>query len=68
MSAMAAVVVPLLLTAVTMVAVVRALGRAADEADQLRLALLKVSAVRPEVVELAEGVRQLRSGVDRLAR
>lgn len=68
MSPLAFVLLPLVLTAITLVAVGRALGRVADEADQLRAALVRVDEVRPMVVAIGTGARSLGAGIARLGR
>lgn len=60
------VLLPLLLTAVTLVALSRAVAQVAEEADQLRMALAQVNALRPAVVEIGESARRLSHGVSRL--
>lgn len=62
------VLLPLVLTAITLVAVGRALADVADEADQLRAALARVQSLQPVVVEIGSGARTLSSGLSRLGR
>jgi len=59
---------PLVLTAITLAAVGRAFAQVADEADQLRTAVARVSSLRPVVTEISAGARQLSAGVARLGR
>lgn len=62
------VLLPLVLTVITLVAVWRAFGQVADEADQLRAALARVNTLRPALREVAAGARQLDAGIARLGR
>lgn len=62
------VLLPLVLTAITLVAVGRAMAQVADEADQLRTALVRVDALRPMVAEIGTGARRLSAGVSQLGR
>lgn len=68
MTAMALVLLPLILTAITLVAVGRALAQVADEADQLRTALARVNTLRPVVSDISGGAKRLSAGVARLGR
>ena len=68
MTPVALVLLPLVLTAVTLVAVGRAFAQVADEADQLRVVLARVSTLRPVVRDISAGARQLSAGVSRLGR
>lgn len=68
MSVVEIVLLPLVLTAVTLVAVARAVARVADEADQLRAALVRVDDLRPVVAEIGTGARRLSASVSRLGR
>jgi len=67
-SSMVVVLLPLVLTAVTMVAVWRAYTQVADEADQLRTVLARTNALRPVVKEISAGAKQLNAGIARLGR
>ena len=66
MSPMVLVLFPLLLTAVTLVAVGRAMADVADEADQLRTMLARVESLRPVVAEISSGAKALGAGLSRL--
>lgn len=68
MSPMALVLLPLVLTAITLVAVWRAFAQVADEADQLRTAMVRLNTLGPMVTEISTGARQLSAGISRLGR
>lgn len=68
MTPMALVLLPLVLTAVTAVAIGRALAQVADEADQLRAVLARVNTLRPVVSDISVGAKRLSAGVARLGR
>ncbi|HET7476561.1 MAG TPA: hypothetical protein VFJ97_11145 [Dermatophilaceae bacterium] len=62
---MAFALVPLLVVVAMVILVGRAVSRVADEADQLRMALVRVNDLRPDLAEVAAGVRRLRDQLDR---
>ncbi|HEX2700234.1 MAG TPA: hypothetical protein VHM89_08550 [Acidimicrobiales bacterium] len=66
MTPMVVLLLPLVLTAVTLVAVVRMFGEVADEAGQLRVALVRVGTLRPMVREISVGARRLSAGIAEL--
>lgn len=68
MSPMALVLLPLVLTVMTLVAVWRAYAQVAEEADQLRTVLARANTLRPVVTEISTGARQLGAGISRLGR
>lgn len=68
MSPMVAVLFPLVFTAITLVAVGRAMAQVADDADQLRTVLARVQSLRPVVVEIGTGARALGANISRLGR
>jgi len=67
-SPMVLVLFPLVLMAVTLVAVGRALADVADEARQLRTVLARVQSLRPLMAEIGSGARTLGAGISRLGR
>jgi hypothetical protein len=67
-SGMAIVLLPLVLTAITLVAVGRAMAQVADEADQLRAVVARARTMRPVVDEISAGTRQLNATIARLGR
>ena len=62
------VLFPVVLVAITLVAVGRAIAQVADEADQLRMVLARVQALRPVVVEIGSGAKSLGVNLSRLGR
>lgn len=60
------VLLPLVLTAATLVAVARAAAQVVEEADQLRVALVQVHALRPAVADIGISARHLAAGMTRL--
>lgn len=66
MTPMVVLLLPLVLTAVTLVAVVRMFGEVADEAGQLRVALVRVGTLRPMVRAISVGARRLSAGIAEL--
>ncbi len=68
MNPMALVLLPLVLTVITAVAVWRAYAQVADEVDQLRTVLARANTLRPVVTEISTGLRQLSAGTARLGR
>jgi hypothetical protein len=67
-TSMAIVLLPLILTAITVVAVWRAYAAMADELDQLRVVVARTRSLRPVVGEISAGARRLSSGLSRLSR
>lgn len=68
MTPMAIVVLPLVLTVIALVAAGRAFARMADEADQLRAALVRVATLGPVVREIGTDAGRLGAGISRLGR
>lgn len=68
MSPMTLVLFPVVLVAITLVAIGRAIAQVADEADQLRMALARVQSLRPVVVEIGSGAKTLGANLSRLGR
>lgn len=68
MSPMVLALLPLVLTAITVVVIVRAWAQMADELDQLRTAVARVDALRPAAAQIGAGARALSDGISQLVR
>lgn len=68
MSPMVLALFPVVLIAITLVAVGRAIAQVADQADQLRMVLARVQSLRPVVVEIGSSAKTLGASFSRLGR